>query len=240
MLSRLLSSALIASSLLVSFSLEVNALELKPLYANLKPAGAAAEQVFRVKNTQDKPVAVQFKMTTREQRADGTENQQAADNLFMVYPPQAVIPANQTQKVRVQWLGEQAPNKELAYRLIAEQVPVKLEKAEKTNVQMVMTLVGSVYITPDNIAEDLKVEQLRASGNQLQFRVTNQGTKHAMLNNLSIELSNGSESLKLSGAQVNGANGKNILAGASRDFTIPNPSGAAIDASWQAKLNYTH
>ncbi|MGV6809908.1 MAG: fimbrial biogenesis chaperone [bacterium] len=239
MFSRLLSSAFIAGSLLVGLMAEVNALELKPLYANLKPAGAAAEQVFRVTNTQDKPVAVQFKMTTREQRADGSENQAAADDLFMVYPPQAVIPANQTQKVRVQWLGEQTPHKELAYRLIAEQVAVKLEKAEKTNVQMVMTLVGSVYITPDNIAEDLKVEQLQSTGNQLKFRVSNQGTKHAMLNNLSIELSNGNESLKLSGAQVNGANGKNILAGASRDFTIPNPVGIAIDANWQATLNYT-
>jgi fimbrial chaperone protein len=217
----------------------VSAFELKPLYANLKPNGPAAEQVFRITNNHNNPIAVQFKMTTRQQHANGTETKTPADDLFMVYPPQAVIPVNGTQKVRVQWLGTPNPNKELAYRLVAEQVPVTLNKDKKSGVQMVMTVVGSVYIVPDGVAPALQVSQLHRRGNQLAFTVSNNGTQHAMLNNLQIQLSNGAQNLQLNGTQVTGANGKNVLAGSSRQLNIPYPQGVSIDASWQVNLQYS-
>jgi len=216
-----------------------SAFELKPLYANLKPSGPGSEQVFRITNNHDKPIAVQFKMTTREQHSDGTESKHPADDLFMVYPPQAVIPVNKTQKVRVQWLGDHSPSKELAYRLIAEQVPVTLDKEQKTGVQMVMTLVGSVYIVPDGVAADLQISNLQQVGNRLNFVVSNNGTQRAMMNNLSIQLSNGSQQMTLSGAQVAGADGKNVLAGSNRSLSIPYPGGLSLGSGWQASLNYS-
>lgn len=217
----------------------VSGFELKPLYANLKPSGPAAEQVFRITNNHNNPIAVQFKMTTRQQHVNGTETKTPADDLFMVYPPQAVIPVNGSQKVRVQWLGTPNPNKELAYRLVAEQVPVTLNKEKKSGVQMVMTVVGSVYIVPDGVTPSLQVSNLHRNGNRLAFTVNNTGTQHAMLNNLQIQLSNGAQSLQLSGHQVAGANGKNILAGSSRQLSIPYPGNTPVDASWQANLHYS-
>lgn len=216
----------------------LSAFGLKPLFAALTPTGAGAEHVFRVTNTGDKPIAVQFNMTTREQKIDGTESQQAADDAFMIYPPQAVIAPNKTQKIRVQWLGEQNPSKELAYRFIAEQVPVTLSKEKSTGVQMVMTVVGSVYIAPKGITPKLSINNLRRSGNRLAFSVKNSGTQHALLNNLKIDLSNQQKILQLSGTQVAEAEGKNILAGAQRDFSIAYPAGATIDENWSAQLSF--
>lgn len=212
---------------------------LKPLFATLSPSGTGAEHVFRVKNTGDSPIAVQFGVTTREQRADGTESQKAADDSFMVYPPQAVIAPNKTQKVRVQWLGKQNLSKELAYRFVAEQVPVNLSKDKSTGVQMVMTVVGSIYIKPQGVAPKLSVSNLRRTGDKLAFSVKNSGTMHVLLENLKIDLSNKQQqTLQLSGKQVAEVEGKNVLAGAQRDFSIAYPANAKIDESWSAQLSF--
>jgi fimbrial chaperone protein len=210
---------------------------LKPLFASLSPTGSGAEHVFRVTNTSDKPIAVQFSTTTREQKTDGTETQRAADDAFMIYPLQAVIAPNKTQKVRVQWLGEQNPTKELAYRFIAEQVPVNLSKKKSSGVQMVMTVVGSIYIAPKGIEPKLSINNLRRSGDKLVFSIQNSGTKHALLDNLKIDLSNQGQSVQLSGKQVAEIEGKNILAGAQRELSIAYPAGFAIDNKWSARLN---
>lgn len=223
---------------LATLTTSASAFELKPLYTALSPSGAGAERVFRVTNTNDKPIAVQFNTTTRQQNPDGTEKQVAADNLFMIYPPQAVIPAHKTQKVRVQWLGQQNPKKELAYRFVAEQVPVNLSKGKKTGVQMVMTLVGSIYIEPKGVKHQLSVSNLHQKGNQLAFTIKNSGTKHALLEGLKMDLLGDGQQLKLSGEQVAGADGKNILAGAYRHFSIPYPQSAKPNKSWQAKLHF--
>lgn len=214
----------------------LSAFGLKPLFASLSPTGVGAEYVFRVTNTSDKPIAVQFSTTTREQKVDGTETQKAADDAFMIYPPQAVIGANKTQKVRVQWLGEQNPTKELAYRFIAEQVPVNLSKKKNSGVQMVMTVVGSIYITPKGIQPKLSINNLRRSGNKLIFSIQNLGTKHALLDNLKIDLSNQGQKVQLSGKQLAEIEGKNILAGAQRELSITYPAGVAIDNRWSAQL----
>lgn len=226
------------SAFLWFFSSTSSALELKPLHASLTPSGAGSEHVFRVTNGSDRAIPVVFKVTTRKQRPDGTEGQSPADASFMVFPPQAVIPANKTQKVRVQWLGEQNPNKELAYRLVVEQVPVKLSKEDKTGVQMVMTLIGSIYIEPEGVQHNIAVSNLQRSGNKLTFTVSNNGTKHALLSGLKINLSDGGQKIELSGQQVNGAEGKNILAGSYRHLSIPYPNGLAIDSNWQAQLKF--
>lgn len=216
----------------------LSAFGLKPLFASLAPVGAGAEQVFRVTNTGDNPIAVQFAVTTREQRVDGTESQKAADDSFMIYPPQAVIAPNKTQKVRVQWLGKQNISKELAYRFVAEQVPVNLSKGKSTGVQMVMTVVGSIYILPKGVAPKLSISNLHRSGNKLAFSVKNSGTKHALLDNLKINLSHHQQVLQLSGKQVNEVEGKNILAGSQRDFSITYPAGVNIDNNWSAQLSF--
>ena len=217
----------------------LSAFGLKPLFTTLSPSGAGAESVFRVTNTGDSPIAVQFGTTTREQRVDGTESQKTADDSFMIYPPQAVIAPNKTQKVRVQWLGKQNPSKELAYRFVAEQVPVNLSKDKSTGVQMVMTVVGSIYIKPKGVTPKLSVSNLRRSGDKLAFSVKNSGTMHALLENLKIDLSNKQQqTVQLGGKQVAEVEGKNILAGAQRDFSIAYPANANIDENWSAQLSF--
>lgn len=232
-------------AILLSFSIaciflssSASAFELKPLHTSLTPSGAGAERVFRVTNTRDTPIAVQFKTTTRQQRPDGSEQQNSSDSSFMIFPPQAVIPPHKTQKVRVQWLGDQNPSKELAYRFVAEQVPVRLSKENKTGVQMVMTLVGSIYIEPQNVQHNVSIDNIHRAGNQLAFTVRNSGTKHALLGGLNMTLSGSDGDIQLSGKQLRGAEGKNILAGSYRNLSIPYPVNISSNQNMSAEISF--
>lgn len=200
------------------------AFSLEPLYATLKPAGRDAEQTFQIKNPGSNPIAIEFRITTREQNIDGKEHRVAADDQFMVYPTQAIVQPGEVQKVRVQWLGNVSPKKELAFRLIAEQLPINLEKDPKTGLKMVMTMIGSIYIRPDNTQSQLQIIEQGMRGQQYQLTIANQGTAHALLEGLHLTLDNGQT---LSGDAVSGAEGQNILAGVTRVLSIPVPPGNA-------------
>nr|CAA6809575.1 MAG: Unknown protein [uncultured Thiotrichaceae bacterium] len=207
------------------FSAPGFAFKLEPLYTTLSPSGSGAEKTFRVVNPGGKPIALEFRVTTRQQNIDGKESRQPADDLFMLYPPQAIIPPGKSQKIRVQWLGDTNPQKELAFRLVAEQLPVNLEPNPQTGLKMVMTMVGSIYIRPEGVQSHLTISGQRIvsgeQGNKLELMVTNRGTAHALLENLGLQLNNGQT---LTGEAVQGAEGQNILSGSTRRFYIPAPT----------------
>lgn len=124
-----------------------HAFQLSPVVAALEPTGPKAEQVYLLTNGSQKPAAIQFDVTTRQQRSDGSETRQAANNHFSVQPSQVVIPAGGTQKVKVKWQGGNV-SREQAYRFIAKQVPVKLEQGGDISINVVMTMEGALYVKP--------------------------------------------------------------------------------------------
>lgn len=126
-----------------------HAFQLSPVVAALEPTGPKAEQVYLLTNSSQKPAAIQFDVTTRQQQSDGSESRQAANNHFSVQPSQVVIPAGGTQKVRVKWQGG-AVSREQAYRFIAKQMPVKLEQGGDISINVVMTMEGALYVKPGN------------------------------------------------------------------------------------------
>ena len=64
---------------------------------------------------------------------DGIETNQDANDDFIVYPPQLIVPPGTQQVIRVTWIGEPEPPIELAYRLIAEQLPINLSQVNYTD-----------------------------------------------------------------------------------------------------------
>lgn len=229
-----LSYSILITAFLLLTSFSANALQMNPLSLTLKPSGGGAKQSVTVSNESSEPIAVQFSVMTRQQ-VNNKEIRRPADNDFMIYPPQMIIPARSTQKVRVEWLGAGQLPREQAYRLIAEQVFVSLDDKQKTGVKMLMTLVGALYVQPNGMKSNLKVTNVKRNGNQLAITVANSGNRHRLMRFASLNLRNGGQTIVLKGKQLIGLDGNNVLGGATKRFMIPLPKGFR-DGNWQAQL----
>ena len=231
-------SFLIAITLLLVtvFTHQVSALQMNPLSVVVKPTGGGTKQTFKVTNESSKPIAVQFSVTTRQQ-LNNKEIRKPADSDFMIYPPQTIIPAKSTQKVRIQWLGKKPVTKELAYRLIAEQVYVSLEKKKQTGINMLMTLVGALYVQPNKTKSNVQVRAVQRVGNKLAVTLTNSGTRHQLMRYATLTLRNGGKVITVKGRNLIGLEGNNVLAGATKRFYIPLPKGF-VNGRWTATVQY--
>lgn len=215
---------------------QVSALQMNPLSVVVKPSGGGTKQTFKVTNESNKPIAVQFSVTTRQQ-VNNKEIRRPADQDFMIYPPQTIIPARSTQKVRIEYLGTPNVSKELAYRLIAEQVYVSLEKKKQTGINMLMTLVGALYVQPNGTKSNVQVRAVQRHGNQLAVTLTNSGTRHQLMRYATLTLRNGGKVITVKGKNLIGLEGNNVLAGATKRFFIRLPKGF-VDGRWTATIKY--
>lgn len=217
------------------FSQQANALNIEPLSLVLKPSGGGANQTFRITNTANTPIAVQFSITTRQQQGD-EEIRQPADNDFSIYPQQTIIAGNTTQKIRVKWLGNPNIAQEQAYRLISEQVQVSLKKEDKSGVTMLMKMVSSLYVQPSNTKSNITVNEVQRQGNQLAVTLNNSGSRHALIESAILTLSNNNKTLTLNKENLKGLVGNNVLAGVTRRFMIPVPKEFA-NGAWKGSLS---
>jgi fimbrial chaperone protein len=211
---------------------EANAFRFSPFRAKFEPSGDGANQLFTVENNTDEPASVQLRITAREIDVDGGEKNVDADKDFMIYPAQMVLEPHTSRSVRVQWAGDADLKEERAYRIVAEQLPVNLDKQKpKTSaVKFLVTYRGALFVTPPGLAQDVKVDfagQItNASGKQmLEIVLHNRGTQHALLRNLKLNIKdNKGNTITLSGEdQLKGVTGEGILAGHRRQFLMPWP-----------------
>lgn len=229
-----LSYSILTTVFLLLTTFSANALQMTPLSLVLKPSGGGTKQSVRVTNESNKPIAVQFSVTTRQQ-INNKEVRKPADKDFMIYPPQTIIPARTTQKVRVEWLGAGKIPREQAYRLIAEQVHVSLEERKQNGISFLMTIENGLYVQPNGSKSNVQVKDVRRHGNQLAVTLTNAGTRHQILRSATLNLKNGGQVLALKSKTLHGLEGNNVLAGATKRFMIPLPKGFR-DGPWQAHL----
>ncbi len=217
--------------------------QFSPMLSKFAPSGQKSNQSFVVKNTGKKATAIQIRMVKREMDLDGKEINTDADDDFILYPPQMLVKAGESQTVRVTWVGDANPSKELSYRIIAEQLPIDLPEITQTqgnttvSIKVLFQYMGSVYVVPPNVAPNVTLEnavcQVETSKdgkkeNKLQLTFANQGTAHALLSNLRLSLAPiGKEAnpFKLEAKQLTGVNGENMLAGSKRRFSLPCPVG---------------
>jgi len=231
---RPLTYSLLSGIFLLITTFSASALQMNPLSLVLKPTGGGAKQSVTVSNESNEPIAVQLSVMTRQQ-VNNKEIRKPADHEFNIYPPQMIIPARSTQKVRVEWLGAGQLPREKAYRLIAEQVYVSLDNSNQTGVKMLMTLVGALYVQPNGMKSNLKVTNVKRHGNQLAVTVANSGNRHRLMKYATLILRNGAQTISIKGKQLLGLDGNNVLGGATKRFLIPLPKGFK-DGPWKAQL----
>jgi len=187
-----------------------------------------SEKQFTVVNSSDAPIAVQVTLHKRAMDGQGEDVLTDGEDDFLLFPPQMIVPPGGTRKIRVQWLGAKDIESEQAYRIIAEQVPVNLERLDQGNgaqIQVMLRYVASLYVRPDNAKSNIVLRSLSkdkdAKGNAtLKLTVENTGTRHSLLED--IKLSVGGAVLVT--ADLPGIADNNVLAKTSRTFVIPLPA----------------
>ncbi len=218
------------------------AFRLVPFSATLEPSGQGASHGFKVTNDSSEPIAVEVTIKGRQMGFQGEEKLiDEAEDDFVLYPPQFIVPPQGTQTINVQWIGEADLKEEKAFRLIAEQVPVNLQKPDKkeaARVQILLRYVGALYVTPKGAKSKIIVEAVKETKNkkgerQLSVVLHNQGNRHTLLEDITLKLGN----LTLKGDQLKGMKGENLLAQTRRQFLIPYPKGLTT-LEGAAKVEY--
>ncbi|WP_254174763.1 fimbrial biogenesis chaperone [Planktothrix pseudagardhii] len=209
------------------------AFRLEPISRVFEPAGAGATQSYEVINDTAEQIAVEVSMAERKISLEGQETTESADDDFLVYPSQIVLPPQGVQSVRVTWLGNPNPEKELAYRIIAEQLPINLNNPEESQaettsgaIKVMFRYIGSVYIRPKNaqskvVLNGITHEKGTDGNDRLVITFENQGTRRAVLSELNLNLTSQGSQLTLKPEQLEGVNNGVILAGNQRRFSMP-------------------
>lgn len=175
--------------------------------------------LFYLENDSDQPIAVTAVVFKREMNAEGVEKNEKIENEMTVYPSQLIIPPNEKRSVKVTWVGKVAPIKEEAYRLVAEQLPIELDKnkKKKASIKVLLRYVAALYVEPEGVSSNVNLKKLEVDDKNITLILENTGKKHQVLADLSLKFS-GKKDILLQGDELKGMTGENILAENERIF----------------------
>lgn len=181
---------------------------------------------YQIENTTDQTIPVTIKAVRRIQKIDGKEELPSTSDL-KVFPPQLIIPKGEKKTIRVDWKGDPKFNIEKSYRIIAEQVPLDLEKkkqSDKGGIKMLLKYMNALYVDPGKTKSSLKVDSYKIK-KKLYIILSNLGTKHQYLKNLKIKFSKGKSTYSINKEELKLLDGQNILAKTKRSFEFKAPKG---------------
>ena len=229
---------ILALIVLLAFPPAATAYEFSPIVAQFSPNGPGSARTFIVTNTQSQPVALQLEMYQRSADDTGKEIRRPEYDNFVVTPPQLVLPAGQSQSIRVQWIGNPSPEVELAYRLIVSQLPIPYAREDTgqtyvTDVKMGLRYEAALYIVPEEGAPHAEVIASEAAtaedGSQvLRMTLKSSGQRRAILEDPSLMVSAGGREVELSGEDVAPLQNRNLIAGTQAIIDVPWPESLPV------------
>jgi fimbrial chaperone protein len=217
------------------------AYQLNPMSRVLTPSGSGATQSFEIVNEGAERIALEVSMASLERDESYVEKNASADDDFLVFPPQMIVPAGGRQTVRVTWLGDPNPTRERAYRIIVTQLPIEaLDPAAKAaakavgQMQILLSYKGSVFIRPRGATPRLAVVDRAepakgADGSPaLALTLDNSGSAGAVVAGCAIHLSAGGNTVELPGEALGPVRKSRVLAGTRRRYLLPWPKALPV------------
>lgn len=189
---------------------------------------------FLIDNEGGTNIAVELTVKERKMDEEGNETLLETKDIS-VFPPQVIIPPREKRTIRVQYTSKEELTSEKSYRVIAEQLPLKVDAKTKdqAGIQMLMKFVAALYATPAGAKSDVKVVSQTSNGKELVLILENKGNRHQLLNNPVLKYLFAGEKGEMKAGELTGLTGENILAGNKRKFVIPSkkiiPSGSRIE-----------
>lgn len=238
------SRILLVLALILGCATAVHAFRFEPISQDFAPSGPGANRLFRVINPGTERMAIRTTIHPRTVNRDGTEVIGPESSDFIVFPRQILLGPGETRSIRVRWQGPAPSGRELAFRIVAEQLPVDDGEDlpdQGGGVRLTYRYEGTVYVSPAGVRPDARVVETRREVRDgvefLRIAVENSGGRHRILRDIRLALSDrpGAEPrLELSGRDLSGMLGQNVLAGATREFLLPVP-----DRLWDGEVYAT-
>ena len=144
----LLKTCLAAVALLV-MTVPAHASRVSPMIVDLQPAGSRSVTRIQMTNTGEGDLPVEARMFAATVDEHGAISYEPADDRFLVFPPQTVIPGKTDQIFRVQYLPGAVIKTSQIYYLALRQVPVPM-KPDESKVQLVVNFNVLVNVVPDD------------------------------------------------------------------------------------------
>jgi fimbrial chaperone protein len=222
-------TALIAVTILCSFKFNPMSQSI-----DLEPGRKSAQ--FIAENETNESMAIEFTVKERHMDEQGKESLPETKELA-VFPPQVIIPPKEKRTIRVNWNGPGDLSQELAFRVIAEQLPLNVNgKKKQSGIQMLMRYMAALYVTPKNVEPKITAKVRSSSGGETIFQVKNSGSKHAIMLKPTVIIRSKKEKWVLKEKDLAGLSGENVLAGSERAFKVKTSRAYPVDADVTLKV----
>lgn len=208
---------------------DAQAMSLTPFIHSFAPTKEEDTIEYEITNKMDQPVAFAVSIFRRKLDKKGDDLLKEDEDSFVLYPPQVIIPATSSRRIKVKWIGnkdfEQQQDVEQAYRVVFEQFPMDFTKKQAKNtsasIKIRVKLVASLYMTPKSAKPMLITDKVTCNGSNYMVSIINNGTKRAILSKMDgeiIDVNGSGYILKdlLSQDDIEGV----ILAGQTREFNV--------------------
>ncbi|MGH7020761.1 MAG: hypothetical protein ACREEY_12815 [Brevundimonas sp.] len=138
------------------------AMRVSPMVSELTTTGAGSAARIEVGNIGSAALPFETLITRMEVDADGNIVETPADEEFLVFPPQGLVPVGGRQVVRVQWIGEPTIAASQAYYLWVKQLPVATdptphESGGALSVQVLYTMKALIVVAPPGAEPKVEV-----------------------------------------------------------------------------------
>lgn len=222
-----------------------SAYDLQPIVIQLAPSGPGASGTVVITNSHDEPIAIEARAYRRSQKPDGTDERTPEDENIIITPPQMVIAPGASQSVRLRWIGDSNPERELAFRIVTEQLPIALGPRQTgeavANLSLAYRYEAALYVVPPGAAPAARITraapiEAEDGTRWIELDIASEGTRRAILNQPSLAITPQSgEPTVLDGDAVAPLVGLNILSGGHRTVRLPWPADLPF-GSIQAEL----
>lgn len=185
----------------LALSAPASAMRVSPMVVEMESRGGSSTARIEVQNINPGHLAFQTRVFRMDIDAEGKITETPADEDFLIFPPQGVLPASGRQVIRLQWVGNPELPVSQAYYVAVEQLPVALEpvvtETVAAQVQILYNMRGLVVVSPPGANPNVSPSSVRQVTYQppalpgtdtlppmqdgVEIVLRNDGRRHAMM-----------------------------------------------------------
>ncbi len=170
----------------------LHAARVTPMIVELEPTGGRSVARIELSNPGQNDFPVEVQMYRGAITEEGELQLTPADEEFLLFPAQIVIPSASQQVFRVQYIGEPELAKSEVFYMKIKQIPLPIP-ANQSKVQVVVNFNVLINVVPDGVSPEPFVESIQSAEREgvpgIEVRVSNQGTRFFLAGTLPWEIS---------------------------------------------------
>lgn len=193
--------ALTVALAVLGLAVPAGAMRVSPMVVEMESRGSEAVARIEVQNVNPGNLAFETRVYKMSFDENGNIVETPADDKFLVFPPQGVLPTGGRQVIRLQWVGAPDLAASEAYYISVNQLPVELAPsttdAVGARVQVLYNMRALAVVAPPGAKPNVEVASARSVMVQLptdgqaketqspieavEVKLRNTGRRHAMM-----------------------------------------------------------